>query len=64
MKRLVAIESPMSAVASAVASTKSIASVPQASRIESAISRAGTCRSGSCVKPPTGATSALITARV
>ena len=38
--------------------------LPQASRIDWAISAEGTCRSGSLVKPPVGATSALITARV
>jgi hypothetical protein len=63
MKRLVAIESPINAVASAAPPTKSTAP-PQASRIASAISRSGTCRSGFEVNSPVGATSAFTTARV
>jgi hypothetical protein len=60
MNRLVAIESPISAVASFVASRNSASARPTASSISRSIEPRGNARSGSRVNPA-GITSAVLT---
>ena len=65
MNRLAAIESPISAVASLVASMKSAASVPPTdSSISWRTSAAGYCQSAFCANVPGGCSCRLTTARL